>query len=207
MEQILLLSITIVTNILISYFLPIVSSKLWFLICNVFWISLILVLYIFLSRKDIIFIPKKTIKILFMLIFFWSVANFVLAMLGYTTARMFLIRHPTNFINEKEMSVLQENKTVLIGKIIGYSHTTDKQNFVFNARVVLKDENDKFIVYETFSDSTGEFKIDLFIPNQEAVYNLYINHPDYNPYFTQVRLNSRITKELEILLIQKRRVI
>jgi hypothetical protein len=161
-------------------------------------------MYILTTREVSLDNFQRSKKFVLIIIFIWTLTNFVLSTTGYITTCFINLNKKNvsleNFQPVKEIVANPSQKAVLYGKIIVLSYHGIPSMPVSNAQVVLRDFNNELILDQTYSDEEGKFRIVLNVPQENNVYNLYIYHERYNEYTTKVQLIPGIVHELEIIL-------
>lgn len=194
----------IIINTILSVGMSLFCSKIWFLMANIIFLFVFLIMYILTTREVSLDNFQRSKKFVLIIIFIWTLTNFVLSTTGYITTCFINLNKKNvsleNFQPVKEIVANPSQKAVLYGKIIVLSYHGIPSMPVSNAQVVLRDFNNELILDQTYSDEEGKFRIVLNVPQENNVYNLYIYHERYNEYTTKVQLIPGIVHELEIIL-------
>lgn len=197
----------IIINTILSVGMSFFCSKIWFLMANIIFLFVFLIMYILTTREVSLDNFQRSKKFVLIIIFIWTLTNFVLSTTGYITSCFINLNKKNvsleNFQPVKEIVANPSQKAVLYGKIIVLSYHGIPSMPVSNAQVVLRDFNNELILDQTYSDEEGKFRIVLNVPQENNVYNLYIYHERYNEYTTKVQLIPGIVHELEIILTPK----
>ncbi|GEM_PF-1770147 len=168
-----------------SFALLLWFDKLWFLFTTT-GVLICLSIFRILIRKE-----KKSI---FIVLFFISLFNLLVAILGYTT-NFAIISSKKKIMQENVLSQSQKD-TVIKGKVLMLENPTVP---VANAKISLSQAN---ILIDTFYTNL-DGKFEYVIPKEVDLNNyisLKIEHFDFKPYETKFLLTVGTIREFEVYL-------
>jgi len=171
-----------------SFVLPFWFNKLWFLFVTTS-VLICLSLFRILTRKE-----RDYTKSIFLVLFFISLFNLLVAILGYTTN--FVITSSKKRVEQKNVLCQTQKDTVIKGRVVMLG------NFdipVANAKISVSQANN--IIDTFYTDIDGKFE---YVVSKEVDLNDYISlrieHLDFKPYETKFLLTAGTIRELEVYL-------
>ena len=186
------LFILVVLLVLLNIFvLPFWFNKLWFLfvttgvlVCLSFFKILIL------KQKE----ERHYTKPIFLILFFISLFNLLVAILGYTTN--FAIIRFAKRVEQKDILCTTQDNTIIKGRVVMLEMPDIP---VANAKISLSQSD---VVIDTFyTNLDGKFE---YVISKEVDLNKYISlkieHLDFKPYETKFLLTTGTIRELEVYL-------
>jgi predicted membrane protein len=171
-----------------SFVLPFWFNKLWFLFVTTS-VLICLSLFRILTRKE-----RDYTKSIFLVLFFISLFNLLVAILGYTTN--FAITSSKKRVEQKDVLCQTQKDTVIKGRVVMLDNSDIP---VANAKISISQANN--IIDTFYTDIDGKFE---YIVSKEVDLNDYISlrieHLDFKPYETKFLLTAGTIRELEVYL-------
>ena len=171
-----------------SFVLPFWFNKLWFLFVTTS-VLICLSLFRILTRKE-----RDYTKSIFLVLFFISLFNLLVAILGYTTN--FAITSSKKRVEQKDVLCQTQKDTVIKGRVVMLGNSDIP---VANAKISVSQANN--IIDTFYTDIDGKFE---YIVSKEVDLNDYISlrieHLDFKPYETKFLLTAGTIRELEVYL-------
>jgi len=171
-----------------SFVLPFWFNKLWFLFVTTS-VLICLSLFRILTRKE-----RDYTKSIFLVLFFISLFNLLVAILGYTTN--FAITSSKKRVEQKDVLCQTQKDTVIKGRVVMLGNSDIP---VANAKISVSQANN--IIDTFYTDIDGKFE---YVVSKEVDLNDYISlrieHLDFKPYETKFLLTAGTIRELEVYL-------
>jgi len=171
-----------------SCFLPFLYAKIWFLFVSISILVCLVIFRWFVKRRKKFFYNNT----LFLITFFVSIFNLLIAVLGYTTN--FVLINVKNKKIQTNVLIQPYNASIIKGRVFVLGSLKP----VSNAKIsILKTDVLLDIFY---TDTDGKFEYVVSDEILDTYISLKIEHPEFEPYETKLLLSKGMGRELEIYL-------